>query len=79
MKSFLTLLSCGALLLGHTSAVDARPTFKGYVCQTSDCAGHNAGYRWAAKNNISQPQACRDAMRRSQAFGEGCMAYVEGS
>ena len=79
MKPLLTLLFCSALLLGQTSALHARPTFKGYACQTSDCAGHKAGYRWAANNNITRPQACYDAMLKSQAFGEGCMAYVEGN
>ena len=52
-------------------------TFKGYQC-VGDCSGHIAGYKWARKKNITDPQVCIDSMVRSRSFGEGCMAWVEG-
>jgi hypothetical protein len=44
-----------------------------YGC-TSDCSGHDAGYRWADENQIFDPAACGG---NSQSFIEGCMAYAE--
>jgi hypothetical protein len=44
-----------------------------YGC-TSDCSGHDAGYRWADENQVLDPSACGG---NSQSFIEGCMAYAE--
>ncbi len=46
--------------------------FKGYPC-TQDCSGHKAGYEWAQKNNIIDPEDCRG---KSKSFVEGCRIYV---
>ncbi len=46
--------------------------FRGYEC-TQDCSGHRAGYDWAARRSISDPDACGG---RSQSFIEGCRAYA---
>jgi hypothetical protein len=48
--------------------------FKGYRC-TQDCAGHIAGYKWAARKGITDPSECGG---NSQLFYEGCLAYAEG-
>ena len=47
-------------------------TFKGYSC-TSDCSGHKAGYAWAAKKGINNPDDCGG---KSSSFIEGCKAYA---
>jgi hypothetical protein len=44
-----------------------------YGC-TSDCSGHDAGYRWADENQVLDPSDCGG---NSQSFIEGCMAYAE--
>ncbi len=47
--------------------------FLGSRC-TRDCTGHEAGYYWAADNDISDPDDCTGD---SQAFVEGCQEYAE--
>ncbi|MBP0630704.1 hypothetical protein [Cupriavidus sp. AcVe19-1a] len=47
--------------------------FFGARC-TQDCSGHEAGYDWAADNDISDPDQCTGD---SQAFVEGCQDYAE--
>jgi hypothetical protein len=47
--------------------------FHGYSC-SQDCSGHEAGYRWAALHDISDPEDCGG---NSQSFIEGCEAYAE--
>lgn len=47
-------------------------TFHGYAC-TDGCAGHRAGYEWAEKRGISDPDDCSG---RSKSFIEGCWAYA---
>jgi hypothetical protein len=42
-------------------------------CQV-DCAGHEAGYRWAQERRYSDASLC---ISRSQSFNEGCEAYAE--
>lgn len=44
-----------------------------YEC-TEDCSGHEAGYEWAAENDITDPDDCGG---KSQSFMEGCEAYAE--
>lgn len=41
---------------------------------TQDCSGHEAGYYWAADNDISDPNDCTGD---SQTFVEGCQEYAE--
>lgn len=48
-------------------------TFNGYEC-TSDCSGHQAGYRWAERNWITDPLDC---MNHSRSFEQGCQSWVE--
>lgn len=40
---------------------------------TSDCSGHDAGYEWAAENDITDPNDCGG---KSVSFIEGCEAYA---
>lgn len=51
------------------NAVDA---FAGFSCLES-CAGHEAGFRWAAKRGVSQASEC---IGRSWSEIEGCAAFV---
>ena len=48
-------------------------TFHGYPC-TQDCSGHEAGYRWAERKDITSEFDCGSD---SNSFKEGCRAYVE--
>jgi hypothetical protein len=41
---------------------------------TEDCSGHDAGYRWARDNNITDEADCTGD---SDSFIEGCEAYVQ--
>jgi hypothetical protein len=56
-----------------------RRSFAGYAC-TSNCSGHEAGYRWAEEHGIDDTDACDTAGDRSNSpsFAEGCRAFVEG-
>lgn len=45
---WLSLMACPAV---------AQQTFEGYDC-TSDCSGHQAGYDWAERNDISDADDC---------------------
>lgn len=69
------LVAAGALALAAPLAApaSAQETFHGYDC-TDDCSGHEAGYDWAARNDITDEREC-DGDSRS--FNEGCQAYVE--
>jgi len=63
-----------------TGQSDSSPrTFAGYEC-TEDCSGHEAGYAWAEKNDISDGDDCDSAGEHSNSpsFAEGCHAYVDG-
>ncbi len=68
-------VAAGALaLVGSFAApANAQETFHGYDC-TDDCSGHEAGYDWAASNDITDERDCNGD---SQSFNEGCQAYVE--
>jgi len=48
-------------------------SYAGYGC-TVDCSGHEAGYEWAARNGIDDPDSCGG---KSWSFIEGCRAYAE--
>ncbi len=41
---------------------------------SSDCSGHEAGYQWAARLDITEHADCGG---NSNSFIEGCMEYVE--
>lgn len=41
---------------------------------TKDCGGHRAGYKWAEKKGIDDPDDCGG---KSWSFEEGCRAYAE--
>lgn len=47
--------------------------FHGTRC-TQDCSGHRAGYAWAARKGITEPEECGG---NSRSFREGCRAYAE--
>ena len=49
------------------------PTFHGIPC-TYDYSGHEAGYQWAQRHGIDDPDDCSG---RSSSFIEGCEAYGE--
>jgi hypothetical protein len=49
-----------------------RPTFHGYPCE-GDCSEDEAGYRWAEKNQIADPDNCTGS---TAGFIEGCRAYA---
>ena len=72
---FQILVSAGAFALAVFVAAptNAQETFHGYDC-TDDCSGHEAGYDWAARNDITDE---RDCDGKSQSFNEGCQAYVD--
>lgn len=39
-----------------------------------NCTGHNAGYNWAFKNEITEEFKCSDAM--SESFKAGCLDFA---
>lgn len=41
---------------------------------TEDCSGHQAGYAWAERHDISDPSQCGG---NSTSFIQGCMDYAE--
>lgn len=47
-------------------------TFGGYPCN-GDCSGHQAGYRQAEKDGITDPDSCTGS---SAAAIEGCRVYA---
>lgn len=62
-----------AMAIAPALADGGGKTFGGYPC-ADECQGHAAGYRWAERRDITRRRDCpRD---RSNAFYEGCRAYV---
>jgi len=55
-------------------ASEAFAQYSGRYGCTDDCSGHEAGYAWAEKRGIDDPDDCRG---RSQSFIEGCRDYAE--
>jgi hypothetical protein len=49
-------------------------TFGGYPCPTAGCDEDKAGWQWAARNRISDPDDCTGT---TAAFIEGCRVYAE--
>lgn len=73
----LIALICGISFLVYLSSDRGRypsRTFHGYSCR-KDCSGHKAGYAWAERKGITDPDDCGG---KSQSFIEGCRAYAEG-
>ncbi|SDA97880.1 hypothetical protein [Mesorhizobium qingshengii] len=68
------LFAAGSLALASPLAApaNAQETFYGYDC-TDDCSGHQAGYDWAQRNDITDDSDCDG---NSRSFNEGCQAYV---
>lgn len=56
-----------------TEADSEAREFHGYPC-TDDCSGHEAGYAWAERNEIHDPDDCGG---NSQSFIEGCRLWAE--
>ncbi|MGW8185000.1 MAG: hypothetical protein ACWGHO_02720 [Candidatus Moraniibacteriota bacterium] len=48
-------------------------TFNGYEC-TDDCSGHEAGYKWAEEQGITDSSDCDG---NSNSFIEGCESYAD--
>jgi len=71
-------LICGVGLLAYLSSERSgasSQTFHGYAC-TKDCSGHRAGYEWAERKGIADPDDCGG---KSLSFIEGCRAYAVGN
>jgi len=69
---FRLALSC--LLLGLSSLPsNGQIYFHGYPC-TVDCSGHRAGYEWAERKGVADPDSCSG---NSNSFIEGCRAWAE--
>jgi len=49
--------------------------FDGYPCLSGSCSDHRAGYNWAKRKRITDADDCDG---ESEAFIEGCRAYVAG-
>ena len=45
-----------------------------YACEAT-CEGHLAGWRWAARQNVTSIDRCRDS--GSTSFFEGCSLFLE--
>ena len=63
----LALATCGQKPTAYRDANGAS------ACKTPDCAGHEAGWRWARAHRIDDPDQCGG---RSRSFIEGCRAYA---
>lgn len=44
-----------------------------YAC-TEDCSGHDAGWEWAAQNDVTDASDCYG---QSTSFEEGCVAFAD--
>jgi hypothetical protein len=44
------------------------------ACSTTACEGHEAGWDWAQRNSIADPDECRGM---SLSFEDGCRAWAE--
>ena len=62
----------GCVVVG--SVVQERRAFGGFDCK-GDCSGHKAGYDWAAKVAVTDPDRCSGP---SQAFVQGCTVQARG-
>ena len=60
-------------MLGLLAPLAIAQTFHDYPC-TVDCSGHEAGYDWAERKGIEDPDDCGG---NSNSFIEGCQAWAE--
>ena len=69
------LIALGAFVaaLGLAAPSATAQAFRGYPC-TVDCSGHEAGYGWAERKGIEDPDDCGG---NSNSFIEGCQAWAE--
>jgi hypothetical protein len=44
---------------------------------TSDCSGHEAGFKWAREHNITSEGDCSSYGDTEGSFAQGCKAYVQ--
>ena len=58
---------------GTAESLGAYEAAHGDADCTQDCSGHEAGYKWAEENDISDEDDCTG---NSESFIEGCKAYV---
>lgn len=77
MLAVLLLESAG--LLGDAVKPDLSETTYREVrgdgaCGTSSCSGHEAGWAWAERNHVFDPDDCGG---KSWSFEEGCRAWAE--
>jgi hypothetical protein len=63
---------CG---FGTARQLYALRAFFGYACRDEECASHKAGFAWADRGGITDPEACREA--EDDAFNEGCRAFAD--
>lgn len=56
-----------------TAAPDQAWAFGGYPCRDDHCSEDWAGYRWAEKNHIADPDDCTG---KTGPFIEGCRVYA---
>lgn len=70
MKPILAIFAAGCLLAAPAAIAES---FRGYPC-TVDCSGHEAGYEWAERNDITDPDDCGG---NSNSFIEGCQSRAE--
>jgi hypothetical protein len=60
------------LTIGMLPSTGYCQDFHGYAC-TQDCSGHEAGYEWAERHDVTDPDDCGGT---SRSFIEGCRAYA---
>jgi hypothetical protein len=74
LLAFVFILTLG--IASHAMAQNTAPapakSFEGFPC-TQDCAGHEAGYKWAEEHDIDDPAKCGGT---SKSFIEGCQAWA---
>lgn len=69
----MTMYCAIALALSLLASTSSAREFNGYPC-THDCSGHEAGYDWAQRKDVTDPDSCRGT---SNSFIEGCRAAAE--
>lgn len=53
---------------------DSRSSFLGRSCRDAECGAHKAGFAWADRNGVTDPQACAEA--EDPGFAEGCVVFA---
>lgn len=52
----------------------ARASFLGWSCRDAECGAHKAGFAWADRNGVTDPEACAEA--EDPGFVEGCEVFA---